>query len=118
MDATRPVLEDMGDGSFAVLDPSAALPDLTLQPGEILPVELSYAPDVRHRGGAVRAIQYEQMGTYRRLVGGQTFVIGEVDGFTSHRRGLSPQSPWPWLVAWGALFLLVATVGGGRDRDA
>jgi len=118
MEMRRPVWEDMGDGSLAVIDPADAMPELTLQPGETLPVELSYAPDARDRGAAVRAIQYEQMGACRRLVGGQTFVVGEVDGFTSRRRGLSTHSPWPWLVAWGALFLAVATLGGRRDRDA
>jgi hypothetical protein len=112
MEARRPVWEDMGDGSFAVLDSADAMPELTLQPGETLPLELSYAPDRRDRGYAVRATQYEREGAFRRLVGGQTFVIGEVAGFTSRRRPVAKDATWPWLVASGALLLLIAMLGG------
>jgi hypothetical protein len=112
MEAERPVWEDMGDGSFAVIDPAAAIPEISLQPGETLPLGLSYAADPHDRGCAVRAIQFEREGAFRRLVGGQTFVIGEVEGFTSHRRTLARDTTWPWLVGSGALLLLIAVFGG------
>jgi hypothetical protein len=117
LQADRPVWEDMGDGSFAVLDPATAMPELTLQPGETLPLGLWYALDRRDRGYAVRATQYEREGALRRLVGGQTFVVGEVAGFTSRPRPLGKDAAWRWVVASGALLLLIAVLAGSTpDR--
>lgn len=98
--------EYMGDGTFGVLDPSTATPELPLQPGEALPFVLSYTPDRRGGGYAVRALQYARAGGSTRLVGGQTFVVGEVEGFTSRRSERRKGSIWPWVIASGTLLLL------------
>ena len=59
--------EDTGDGSFAVLDPATAMPELTLQPGRRFRSGSGTLLDRRDRGYAVRATQYEREGA---LMGG------------------------------------------------
>ena len=94
------------------LDARRATPELTLQPGEAFPLVLSsYAPDRPALGYAVRAIQYARSGAFTGLVGGQTFVVGEVEGFTPRRPVRRKGSIWPWVIASGTLLLLAAVLG-------
>jgi hypothetical protein len=81
-----PLLEDMGHGRFRVLDIAAGLPHFDLRPGEVVVFGLSYEHNREARGHAVRVIQSAYEGATRRIIGGQTFVAGEVAGFTKRTR--------------------------------
>jgi hypothetical protein len=90
--AERPFLEELGDGPFRLLDVTTGIPRLDLRPGEVLPFGLTYVPAREARGYAVRSTQFALEGVARKTIGGQTFVAGEVEGFTTRqerrRRGL------------------------------
>ncbi|MGA7733783.1 MAG: cellulase family glycosylhydrolase, partial [Chloroflexia bacterium] len=78
----RRFLEDLGGGTFRVLDPATGVPQIELRPGEVLPFGLEYVPEGEMKGYAVRATQFALEGAARETIGGQTFVAGEVEGFT------------------------------------
>jgi hypothetical protein len=92
----RPFLEDLGQGTFRVLDIATGIPRLDLRPGEVLSFGLEYMPDREAKGYAVRAIQFALEGASQKAIGGQTFVAGEVEGFTTrqerYRRADIPQT--------------------------
>jgi hypothetical protein len=78
-----PFLEDLGHGTFRVLDIATGIPRLDLWPGEVLPFGLAYVPDQEAKGYAVRVTQFSLEGASQKTIGGQTFVAGEVEGFTT-----------------------------------
>jgi hypothetical protein len=82
----RPFLEDLGHGRFRVLDVAVGIPRLDLRPGEVVVFERAYVPGREGKGHAVRAIQSAYDGAFRKTIGGQTFVVGDVEGFTKHAR--------------------------------
>lgn len=112
----RPFLQDLGDGTFQVLDPATGISRLELLPEEVASFELSYVPEPAAKGYAVRAIQFVLDGASRTIIGGQTFVAGEVAGFTRRQRGRPGRSCWSWLITTGLLLLLLAILGNGRGR--
>ena len=102
-----PVLVDSQEGTFRVVDVVTGIPRLDLRPGEVLEVGLQFIPHKRAKGHAIRATQFALEGESRRTIGGQTFVAGEVEGFTSRRRRAIPSCPhWPWMILSGSLLLL------------
>jgi hypothetical protein len=110
------VLEDLGGGTFRVLDTAAGIPRLDLRPGDALPIGLEYALDGDAEGYAVRATQYSLDGASRTTIGGQTFVAGAVEGVTrgpTRRRG---GSWWPRVIAGVALMLVVVLLGRARKN--
>jgi hypothetical protein len=111
----RPFLEDLGRGTFCVLDIGAGIPRLDVQPGEVLRFGLEYAPVQETKGHAVRAIQYSLEGASRKTIGGQTFVAGKVEGFTT-LRGRRRGSWWPWLIVSGSLWLFIALLGKDEKK--
>ncbi|MEK6325050.1 MAG: cellulase family glycosylhydrolase [Acidobacteriota bacterium] len=112
----RPFLEDLGHGTFRVLDIATGIPRLDLRPGEVLPFGLEYVPDQEAKGYAVRAIQFSLEGASRKTIGGQTFVAGEVEGFTTRQERRRRGSWWPWVIVSGSLLLLIALLGKGRKK--
>ncbi len=82
-----PPLEDCGQGEFCVLDAASGLPAFELGPGEAVTLGVQYVPKEDTAGYAVRAIQYALDEGSRRTIGGQTFVVGQVDGLTSAEGG-------------------------------
>lgn len=112
----RPFLEDLGEGTFGVLDLAAGIPRLDLRPEEELAFGLEYVPGREAKGYVVRATQFSVEGAARKTIGGQTFVAGEVEGFTKERQGGRGCSWWPWLTASGAASLLTALLGRGRKK--
>jgi hypothetical protein len=112
----RPFLEDLGYGVFRVLDITRGMSRLELRPGEILSFGLEYAPDREEKGYAVRAVQFSMEGGSRKPIGGQTFVAGEVEGFTTPQRSHRRRSFWPWVTVSLSLLLLTALLSGGRKN--
>lgn len=110
-----PFLENLGHGTFRVLDLARGTPHLELSPGEVLPFDLEYLPTRQTGGYAVRATQYSLDGGSRRIIGGQSFVAGEVEGFTRRRRWRQC-SPWVWWALSAAALLLIFELGK-RKRD-
>lgn len=112
----RPYLEAMGHGTFRVLDIDTGIPHLRLKPGEILPFGLEYVPDHEAKGYVVRATQFSLEGAVRETIGGQTFVAGEVAGYTTPPRyELRRKRPvWPWVTASLTLVILMALL---RKKD-
>lgn len=78
-----PALDNLGDGRFRVLDPATGIRRLDLRIGETLPYGLEYVAEQAAGGYAVRAVQLAVDGDRPTAVGGQTFVAGDVEGFTT-----------------------------------
>jgi hypothetical protein len=83
-------LEDLGHGVYRVTGPATGLTGLALRPGEELPFRVCFAPfagssDAENSAGyaALRVTQYAVENDDRVPVGGQTFVFGEVQGWTA-----------------------------------
>lgn len=83
------VLEDLGQGAFRVLDLATGIPGLDLRSGDVLAFGLELAPAENAPGYAVRTLQYSLEGESRTIIGGQTFVAGEVEGFTEPEKHLT-----------------------------
>lgn len=97
------VFENLGNGRYQLRDAGTGIPQLDLLPGDVLHFGVEYVAEDETRGHAIRATQFAMEGTSRTTIGGQTFVAGEVAGFTAPppRR----RRPWPW--AGGCLSLLL-----------
>jgi endoglucanase len=115
-EAGRRYLEDMGDGVFRVVDISRGIQLVDLRPGEELPFALEYVPDRDEKGYAVRAVQFSLDGGGRTLIGGQTFIAGEVHGFTTRRRIRRRRPFWGWLAVSASLLMFTALIAGGRKK--
>ncbi len=112
----HPFLEELGHGTFRVLDVVTGMPHLDLQPGATLSFGLAYVPAQAATGYAVRATQFAFDGTFQRTIGGQTFVAGEVKGFTTRqarRRGTC----WRWMKRFAALVLVIVLLAKGRKKQ-
>jgi hypothetical protein len=92
----HPFLEEVGEGTFRVLDNARGIPLLDLKPEEVLPFGLEYVPEREVKGYVVRATQISLNGDSSEIVGGQTFVAGEVEGLTTggERRRKGPLGRW------------------------
>jgi hypothetical protein len=112
----RPFLEDLGQGTFRVLDIVNGIPYLDLRPGEVLPFGLEYVPNQESKGYVVRATQFSLEGASRNTIGGQTFVAGAVEGFTTRQESRSRDSWWLWMIVSGLLVLLIALLSKGRKK--
>jgi hypothetical protein len=75
------------DGVYRVLDHASAIAPIELDPRDILPFARSYAASPA-RGFVVRVIQFAVNGNMRWVIGGQTFVVGEVAGVTRRLQSL------------------------------
>jgi sugar lactone lactonase YvrE len=112
-----PYLEDLGHGRFQVLDIATGISHLKLRPGEVLPFGLEYVPDHEAKGYVVRATQYSLAGASRKTIGGQTFVAGDVEGFTTTPERRRRSSFWPWVIIPASLLLLIALLGRRRKEE-
>jgi hypothetical protein len=65
-----PFLEDLGEGTFRVLDIATGIQRLDLRPGEVLPFGLEYVPDQEAKCYAVRATQFSLEGASQKTIGG------------------------------------------------
>lgn len=103
-----PFLELLQDDTFRLVDVNTGIPKLDLRPGEVLEFGLQCVPHQQAKGYAIRATQFALEGASRRTIGGQTFVAGEVEGFTARRRRpiLCRCPHWPWMILSGSLLLL------------
>jgi endoglucanase len=105
------------DGTIRLADLARGISLPGVRPGEVLPFALESVPDRARPGYAVRAVQYAVEGARRTAVGGQTFVVGEVEGFTARRAGRRGCMWWPWALVSGWLGRLAAVFGkAGRKR--
>ena len=87
-------LEDLGHGVYRVTDPATGIAGLTLRPGEELPFRIGFTPEAENRAGyaALRVVQYATDHGDRVPIGGQTYVFGEVGGWTADRESSAPAS--------------------------
>lgn len=99
-----------------MLDMETGISHLDLQPGEVLPFALQYIVDKKVKGCAIRAVQFSVQGTSRKVIGGQTFIIGEVEGITTQQKLRSPRSFWLWLTASVSFLTLFALFGRGKKK--
>jgi hypothetical protein len=111
--ADRVHVDDMGRGTFHVVDAATGIPRLDLRPGNVLPFALEYVPDREAKGYAIRAILFSLEGASRRIIGGQTFVVGEVEGFTKRPKRRPRSSWWLWVIAIVLLLLLTTLILDG-----
>lgn len=86
LDDLRGSLEDLGDGTYRVPDPATGIGPIGVRPGEELPFGVEWTAEKDDSPGyVVRAVQYALEGAQPVLIGGQTFVVGEVEGWTTAR---------------------------------
>ncbi|RBY97941.1 hypothetical protein DQ237_03335 [Blastococcus sp. TF02-8] len=76
-------LVDAGHGRLAVLEPARGIRGLVLEPGERLSLAVEWESE---RTPALRTVQYAVEEGRRVPAGGQTFVLGEVEGWTTEDR--------------------------------
>jgi endoglucanase len=78
-------LEDLGHGVYRLRGPATGIVGLPLRAGEELPFRVGLARDVEYSSGyaALRVTQYVVENGDRVPVGGQTFVFGDVAGWTT-----------------------------------
>jgi hypothetical protein len=80
------LFEYIGDGRFRMRDPARGVENVRLHPGETLPFHVEFTPPEDMRNFAVRVVQYVDFGGVQKVVGGQTFVVGHVEGFPTREK--------------------------------
>jgi hypothetical protein len=106
-------MESLGAGVFKVLEIGRGIEGLDLAPGEMLNVKAEFAPPQKITGGVLRVSQSERTNGKVTLIGGQTFVSGDVAGFPSAR---TEHKGCLWLRWSACLAALVAVVEWCRRR--
>lgn len=110
------------DGGYWLVDPTKGLENLNLEDGEVFPVTVDWNPAEGMQNYVVVAEQWMMDDGEEVLVGGQSFVKGDVPAFTPEPVALDPVDPdptpdsgcspfwkclpwWVWVLA--GLFLLL-----------
>jgi hypothetical protein len=74
-----------------LLDLERGLENIHLEPSETLPFTVEFTPEEEVRDFAIRVIQYLDRDGSQKVVGGQTFVVGEVEGFPVREKERFPE---------------------------
>jgi hypothetical protein len=115
-DYNRDMLLQEEGGEFLMKEPGLGLEHLILAPGETFACVLAYTPADSAQGYAITATQYALEDGGERIVGGQTFVFGQVKGFPVAKASAGPGDHpatywglplWVWLLILGLLLLLL-----------
>lgn len=103
-------LKDIGHGNFSFGSDAKTL-SVTLRPGEKFWFNLK-PPANGAADYAVRVTQYQVNGSTREIVGGQTFVVGAVAGYTEEEVSPSEQTLKHGLLWWliAAIIVLLGTL--------
>jgi hypothetical protein len=103
-------IESTGEGIFEVRMDGAVLDNITLQPkdmGAFIMNFIAGSADVTGKGFAVNFTQIENKNGTDHIIGGQTFVFGQVKGFgTSPSAAHAPILMWHWWY-WILIILIV-----------
>jgi hypothetical protein len=84
----------LGEGRFHLLDLEKGLANVRLKPRETLPFTVEFTPEEGVRDFAVRVIQYLDVDGTAKVIGGQTFVVGKVEGFpVREKRAVADDEP-------------------------
>lgn len=75
------VFRHLGDSRFHLQDIARGIENIHLRPTEVLPFHVEFTPQEDVRDFAVRVVQYADSDGASKVVGGQTFVVGTVEGF-------------------------------------
>jgi hypothetical protein len=105
-------IKDLGDGTYQILSDGGSLKNIPLAAGDWATLDITFVPNntgEKLKGYAIRVTQIEQANGSERLVGGQTFVFGQVKGFGTAPGGKGSQSHWPWWY-WLLLLLLIILI--------
>lgn len=116
------------DGTFWLVDPAKGLENLRLEDGEVFPVTVEWNPGEEMKDYVLVANQWAMEDGEEVLIGGQTFIKGEVPAFTPEPVVINdpgeeePQEPtkcspfwkclpwWVWVVAGIVLLLLLVLI--------
>lgn len=93
LERKRDAAEYLGEGAFHLWQPEKGFDEISLRPGETLPLTIDFTPPHSLSDYALRVMQYDEVDGKQGLVGGQTFVFGKVAGFTVKR--LTPPDASP-----------------------
>jgi hypothetical protein len=74
------------EGRFELLDRAGGMSKIPLPANEVLPFTLHFTPEEGIRDFAVQITQYVHVDGVQKVFGGQTFVVGEVEGFPIRAR--------------------------------
>ena len=114
-DYNRDLVQLAKDGVALLKEPGVGLENVLLEPGETLTCALAYTPLARE-DYAINVVQYALEDGGERIVGGQTFVFGQVKGFPVAKASAGPGDHpatywglplWVWLLILGLLLLLL-----------
>jgi hypothetical protein len=107
--------KDAGDGTFQIVKDGGFLQNIPLEPGVFATLEVVFVPNnpaEQLKGYAIRVTQVDQTTGTDRIVGGQTFVFGAVQGFGTSgggsAGGAGTTGHWPWW--WWLLALLILLI--------
>lgn len=114
-DYNRDLVQLAKDGVALLKEPGVGLENVFLEPGETLTCALAYTP-LSREDYAINVVQYALEDGGERIVGGQTFVFGQVKGFPVAKASAGPGDHpatywglplWVWLLILGLLLLLL-----------
>jgi hypothetical protein len=108
-------LENLGDGAFRVINVSLPIENIRLEPGEMMNVQAEFVTEERLKGGALTVTQSNQTGGLVNIIGGQTFVYGQVAGFHPVSSGKGG-CLWPCSWIAGLVLLLASLIFNGSKR--
>jgi hypothetical protein len=74
-------LRYLGEGRFHLRNIARGIRNVRMRSREVLPFRVEFTPEENVRDFAVRVVQYVETDGGERVVGGQTFVVGKVEGF-------------------------------------
>ena len=110
-------IKETGQGTFEVTKDGAELDNIYLEPKEMGAFEMKFVPNNANdslKGFAINFTQIEDLNGTDHIIGGQTFVFGQVKGFGTSMAGTTDgaNSKWHWwyiiLILAGLLILLNA----------
>jgi hypothetical protein len=76
----------IGGGRFQRHDLAAGLGNIRLHPEEILPFHLEFIPEEETHNFALRVVQYIESNGVSKVVGGQTLMVGKIEGFPTRAK--------------------------------
>jgi hypothetical protein len=101
-------MKDGGDGSFQIVKDGGTLENIPLDPKEWGTLDILYVPNNAAeglKGYAIRIAQIDTTTGTDRIVGGQTFVFGQVKGFGTSSGGGTAH--WHWLLLLLIILLII-----------
>jgi len=103
-------IKQNADGTLLITQQGAELEGITLNPQDFGVFKIEYVPSIKNdkmKGFAIRFTQMAEEDSTQRVIGGQTFVYGQVAGYQTEPRG----GGGFWECWWWWILLIAIVVG-------